>query len=317
LIQVHHSQYMCLDSLYLGIAIMDRFFSRRDIERRYYQLYGAASLLLADKYHDGESAIRLDTLTDFCDGAYTHREMAQAECVILQALNGKLAFPTCYTFLELFLSLEPNEEFYRLHHEICMCALDWASLSSWCLYLDPSKVAATALMLANHQWAREGMEFWPHNLRSFTQYSVDDLRNCARWIVKGDGGRWTLVSDHQVVWQHSLSGVTAKYSEIGYPHLLLPYLSRQTTKTLDPLYRLDGKPKSKKCGRRVKKRHCPWHAVLDKPCPVHHQSAVDDSEGLDLWIASKRMRRTRRSQDARNYDGLVENRSCAQTTLDG
>jgi len=262
MIQVHYAARVCSDSLYLGVAIMDEFMSMLRPRKTYILLYGAASLLLASKYHDGRHAIKLATLTDYCEGNFTCEDMKRAESFVWQTLRGKFSFPTCHTFLECLLALDPNEEFYRYHHEICICALDRALLSSKCLAVPPSKVAATALMLANHQWVFEGMQFWPDNLRRFTRYSVWDMYTCAGWILEDLPAKLKRISNNQVVWVQKLRGIKAKYRDKGYPLLILPYVSPNNTKTLAPLY----PEKSKK---KDYLRHCPWHVNLKRPCPVH------------------------------------------------
>jgi len=206
---------------------MDRYLSAHNIPTRKIQLIAAASLLLADKYHMQDNAINLATITYLCDDQYSRQQVADAEMKILLEINGYLSYPTCYTFMQCFWALEPEQEFYRRHCDICTYGLDRALFLPSCINVAPSALAAAALLLANHQWARDGMEYWPQEIASFTGYARGGLLDLANVILKDKIPKPS---------HFKLEALDDRYQELGHPHLFLPYISPGPTKSLDFLY---------------------------------------------------------------------------------
>jgi len=225
--QVHDQNCMLRDSLYLGVSIMDRYLSEHNVPTHKIQLMAAASLLLAEKYHMQENAITLATITYMCDDQYSRQQVADAEVKILRGVGGYLSYPTCYTFMQCFWALEPDHEFYRPHSDICTYGLDRALFLPSCIDKAPSAVAAAALLLANHQWARDGMEYWPQEIAGFSGYGRAGLLDLADNILKGKIPKPS---------RFKLQALDDRYRELGHPHLFLPYISPGPTKSLDFLY---------------------------------------------------------------------------------
>jgi len=225
--QVHELYCMLPDSLYLGVRIMDRYLSAHSVPARKIQLIAAASLLLADKYHTQDNAITLAEVARLCDDEYSHKQVADAEIKIFLEMDGYLSFPTSYTIMQCFWALEPEHEFYRPHRDICTYCLDRTLFLPSCIDKAPSAVAAAALLLANHQWARDGMEYWPQEIASFSGYGREGLLDLANIILKGKIPKPSC---------YKLEALDDRYWELGHPHLLLPFISPGPTKSLDYLY---------------------------------------------------------------------------------
>lgn len=92
LIQVNSRFQFLQETLYMGIAIMDRFLQVQPISRGKLQLVGVTSLLVASKYEEMYSP----EVADFAyitDNAYTTSQIREMEMIILRELNFDLGRP--------------------------------------------------------------------------------------------------------------------------------------------------------------------------------------------------------------------------------
>uniref|UniRef100_A0A672JR29 G2/mitotic-specific cyclin-B2 n=1 Tax=Salarias fasciatus TaxID=181472 RepID=A0A672JR29_SALFA len=98
LVQVHSRFQLLQETLFLTVAVLDRFLQVQPVSRRKLQLVGVASMLVACKYEETFSP----TAGDFAyitDGAFTAAQVLTMEQLILTALRFRLGRPLPLHFL--------------------------------------------------------------------------------------------------------------------------------------------------------------------------------------------------------------------------
>ncbi|XP_005998783.1 G2/mitotic-specific cyclin-B2 isoform X3 [Latimeria chalumnae] len=98
LIQVHSRFQLLQETLYMTIALMDRFLQVQPVSRKKLQLVGVTSMLLASKYEE----MYVPEIGDFVyitDNAYTKGQIREMEMIILKRLNFNLGRPLPPHFL--------------------------------------------------------------------------------------------------------------------------------------------------------------------------------------------------------------------------
>ena len=146
LIDVHARFKLFDETLFLTINIIDRYLSKKSINKKYFQLLGITAMFIASKYED----IYPPDLKEFIfmtDNAYTREELMKLECDILDIIEFNMTYPTSLRFLEIFkkrLHLK-DLDFNRCRYFIEICLFDYN-----CCHFSPSLIAATSIML-NHK----------------------------------------------------------------------------------------------------------------------------------------------------------------------
>lgn len=98
LVQVHLKFKLLQETLYLTVAILDRFLATSDIKRSNLQLVGVTSMLIASKFEE----IYAPEVNDFVyitDNAYTYEQILEMEIKILNTLEFNLNHPLPLHFL--------------------------------------------------------------------------------------------------------------------------------------------------------------------------------------------------------------------------
>ena len=101
LIEVHQKFQLQKETLYITIALIDRYLELQQCSKSELQLVGTAALMVACKYEE----IYPPELKDFVyvtARAYTKEDVLQMEYRILSVLSFDLTFPTALRFLERF-----------------------------------------------------------------------------------------------------------------------------------------------------------------------------------------------------------------------
>jgi len=143
LIDVHAKFKLTTETLFLTINIIDRYLSKKSIHRKYLQLLGVTSMLIASKYED----IYPPEIKDFIfmtDNAYTKDELIEMENDILDKIQFNMTYPTSFRFLEIFRKILKLKEidYYR-----CRFLLEIALFDYNCCHFSPSLIAATSIFL--------------------------------------------------------------------------------------------------------------------------------------------------------------------------
>uniref|UniRef100_A0A8C5XI16 Cyclin B2 n=1 Tax=Microcebus murinus TaxID=30608 RepID=A0A8C5XI16_MICMU len=98
LVQVHSKFRLLQETLYMCIAIMDRFLQVQAVSRKKLQLVGITALLLASKYEEMFSP-NIEDFVYITDNAYTSSQIREMETLILKELKFELGRPLPLHFL--------------------------------------------------------------------------------------------------------------------------------------------------------------------------------------------------------------------------
>ncbi|NWI99037.1 CCNB2 protein, partial [Crypturellus undulatus] len=181
LVQVHSRFRLLQETLYMCVAVMDRFLQSHPVPRKRLQLVGVTALLLASKYEE----IFSPDVADFVyitDNAYTSDEVREMEMVILQGLNFDLGRPLPLHFLRRASKAgEADAE----QHTLAKYLMELTLVDYDMVQYHPSEIAAAALCLSQKIL---GHNKWSTKQQYYTGYTEDSLmmpmKHMAKNVVK-------------------------------------------------------------------------------------------------------------------------------------
>merc|ERR1711936_361490 len=146
LIQVHSQFNLLQETLYLTVAILDRFLqnSATKIERKQLQLVGVAAMFIASKYEE-MYAPEIGDFVYITDRAYTESQIREMEIKILGTLRFELGRPLPLHFLRRN-SKAGNVD--ALTHTLAKYAMELTLVDYKMAHIRPSVIAAAALALS-------------------------------------------------------------------------------------------------------------------------------------------------------------------------
>ena len=180
LIEVHFKFHLLSETLYICINIIDRYLSKKNINRKYLQLLGVTSLFIACKYEEIYSPTSKD-LIFMTDNAYKKEEMIQMESDILNIIHFDLTYPTSFRFLEIYKHYLDLDEinFYRCSY------LNEISLINYNLCsFNPSLIACVSLYLNLKSNILYFKGYNEEQLFNITGYKKIDIKNCLNRLIK-------------------------------------------------------------------------------------------------------------------------------------
>ncbi|XP_065512965.1 G2/mitotic-specific cyclin-B1 [Caloenas nicobarica] len=140
------------ETLYMTVAIIDRFIQDNAVPKRTLQLVGVTAMFIASKYEEMLSP----TVEDFAyitNYSYTSRQICQMEMKILQALGFCLGCPLPPHFLRR-ASMIAEVDFEQ--HVLAKYLMELSIVDYDMVHFPPSKIAAAAsclsLKLKGHEW---------------------------------------------------------------------------------------------------------------------------------------------------------------------
>ena len=181
LIDVHAKFKLSTETLFLTINIIDRYLSKKSIHRKYLQLLGVTSLLIASKYED----IYPPEIKDFIfmtDNAYTKGELIKMENDILDKIKFNMTYPTSFRFLEIFKKIINLKEidFYRCRYFIENALFDYN-----CCHFSPSLIAATSIFL-NYKINKakdKDLKYLENKILNGIQYEIKEMMPCLNTLI--------------------------------------------------------------------------------------------------------------------------------------
>ncbi|OMO67546.1 hypothetical protein COLO4_30104 [Corchorus olitorius] len=180
LIEVHRKFELMPETLYLTMNIVDRYLSMRVVPRKELQLVGISAMLIACKYEE----IWAPEVNDFVfisDNAYARQHILVMEKAILEKLDWYLTVPTPYVFLVRYIKASTPSDDKMENLVFFFAELSLVQYSAVVMYC-PSMLAAAAVYAAR---CTLGMSpLWTETLKHHTGYSEDQLKNCAKLLVK-------------------------------------------------------------------------------------------------------------------------------------
>ncbi|KAM4748989.1 G2/mitotic-specific cyclin-B2-like [Rhinophrynus dorsalis] len=168
LIQVHCKFHLLQETLYMAIAIMDRFLQVQPVSRKKLQLVGVASLFIASKYEE----MYCPEISDFVyitDNAFSKAAIREMEMLILKELNFDLGRPLPLHFLRRASKCCSAD---AVQHTLAKYLMELTLLDYDMSHFPPSVIAAAAQCLSQ-KILNSGT--WDATLQFYTGYSQDDL----------------------------------------------------------------------------------------------------------------------------------------------
>ena len=178
LIDVHHKFNLVPETFFLTINIIDRFLSEKVISRQRLQLVGITAMFISSKYEEIASPAVQDFVKITKD-AYTKEEVLRMERIMLQVLDFNLTVASPNVFLKRYLKCGRCTE---LQTFIAMYLVELALMDYALLEFTPSAWACAAVYLAKH--ITEDTEKWDFTLQYYTEKSEDDVKPCARVLLR-------------------------------------------------------------------------------------------------------------------------------------
>ncbi|NXF29437.1 CCNB2 protein, partial [Nyctibius bracteatus] len=181
LVQVHSRFQLLQETLYMCVAVIDRFLQSHPVARKRLQLVGVTALLLASKYEEMLSP----DIADFVyitDNAYTSNEVREMEIVILKELNFDLGRPLPIHFLR---RASKAGEADAKQHTLAKYLMELTLMDYDMVHYRPSEIAAAALCLSQKIL---GHNKWGTKQQYYTGYTEDSLvmtmKHMAKNVVK-------------------------------------------------------------------------------------------------------------------------------------
>jgi len=174
LTQVHQQFSLLQETLYLTVAILDRYLQDNceKLARKDLQLVGVTSMFIASKYEE-MYAPEIGDFVYITDQAYTESQIRDMETKILGALGFELGRPLPLHFLRRN-SKAGNVD--ALTHTLAKYAMEVTLVDYNMVHIKPSMLAASALALslkALDQDDKPIRELWKPTLTYYTSYNFD------------------------------------------------------------------------------------------------------------------------------------------------
>ncbi|KAK5606188.1 G2/mitotic-specific cyclin-B2 [Crenichthys baileyi] len=177
LIQVHSRFQLLQETLYLTVAILDRFLQVQPVSRRKLQLVGVTAMLVACKYEE----MYCPEVGDFSyitDDAFTKPQILEMEQVVLRKLNFQLGRPLPLHFLRR-ASKVANADVEK--HTLAKYLMELTLLDYELVHYRPSEIAAASLCLS--QLLLDGLP-WSPTQQHYSTYDEAHLRPIMQHVAK-------------------------------------------------------------------------------------------------------------------------------------
>ncbi|XP_039261598.1 G2/mitotic-specific cyclin-B2-like [Styela clava] len=177
LIQVHHRFGLLQETLYLTIAILDRFLQIHPVVRTKLQLAGVTAMLLASKYEE-MYAPEVSDFVYITDQAFTRTQILQMEILMLKTLGFNLGRPLPLHFLRRNSkagNVDANQ------HALAKYLMELAMVDYEMCHVPPSQLAAAALCLSTKLI---GGDDWTPTLQHYSRYSYEEIASVVCHLAK-------------------------------------------------------------------------------------------------------------------------------------
>jgi hypothetical protein len=176
LIEVHKQFSLLQETLYLTIAILDRYLQNvcDKVERKKLQLVGVTSMFIASKYEE-MYAPEIGDFVYITDQAYTESEIRDMETKILGTLAFELGRPLPLHFLRRNSKAGSVD---ALTHTLAKYAMELTLVDYNMVHVKPSMLAASALALSLKVFDQDDKpirELWNPTLTHYTSYNFDQI----------------------------------------------------------------------------------------------------------------------------------------------
>ncbi|KAM5339027.1 G2/mitotic-specific cyclin-B2 [Glossophaga mutica] len=177
LVQVHSKFRLLQETLYMCIAIMDRFLQVQPVSRKKLQLVGITALLLASKYEEMFSP-NIEDFVYITDNAYTGAQIREMEALILKELKFELGRPLPLHFLR---RASKAGEVDVEQHTLAKYLMELTLIDYDMVHYHPSKVAAAASCLSQKVL---GQGKWSLKQQHYTGYTENEVLEVMQHMAK-------------------------------------------------------------------------------------------------------------------------------------
>lgn len=164
---------MLPQTLFMTIALIDRYLAIKEVSRSKLQLVGVTALMIIGKYEEIYPPLVKDYVA-VCDSAYTKQEILMMEGEMLLAFDFDLNKSCSLIFLEFFRQKVPMDD-----RAFCFCRymLETALLDTIHLKFNNATLAAGSIFLVNKIFKKDA---WPISLEIITGISESMAKGCAK-----------------------------------------------------------------------------------------------------------------------------------------
>uniref|UniRef100_A0A4W6C6S1 G2/mitotic-specific cyclin-B2 n=1 Tax=Lates calcarifer TaxID=8187 RepID=A0A4W6C6S1_LATCA len=177
LVQVHSRFQLLQETLYLTVAILDRFLQVQPVSRRKLQLVGVTAMLVACKYEE-MYAPEVGDFAYITDNAFTKSQILEMEQLVLRSLKFQLGRPLPLHFLRR-ASKVANSDVER--HTLAKYLMELTLLDYDMVHYRPSEIAAASLCLS--QLLLDGLP-WSPTQQHYSTYDEAHLKPIMQHIAK-------------------------------------------------------------------------------------------------------------------------------------
>lgn len=170
LMQVHARFQLLQETLFLTVALVDRYLQCQVVSRSKLQLLGMGALYVASKYEE-TLVPAVSELAYVADGAYRAAEVLHMEGAILRALDWRLGRPLPLHFLRRNSKAAQVDV---VQHAMAKYILELCLLHYPMAWVKPSEQAAAALCLAIHLCGQG--HSWGATMAHYGRYSEEALQ---------------------------------------------------------------------------------------------------------------------------------------------
>ena len=170
LIEVHLKFKLKENTLFLTINLIDNFLSKNNnLNRKFLQLIGISSLLIASKYEEIFPP-KINDLIFICDYAYNKNEILNMENLILNSIDFNVNFPTIFNFFEIY------NQFFIFDKKIyffCLFIIELTLFEINFLNYSNDEICASAIF-----FSMKIFNIQNENFENFTKFSYLNIINC-------------------------------------------------------------------------------------------------------------------------------------------
>ncbi|XP_058484491.1 G2/mitotic-specific cyclin-B2 isoform X1 [Solea solea] len=177
LVQVHSRFQLLQETLYLTVAVLDRYLQVQPVSRRKLQLVGVTAMLVACKYEE-MYAPEVGDFAYITDNAFTKTQILEMEQLILRGLKFQLGRPLPLHFLRR-ASKVANSDVER--HTLAKYLMELTLLDYNMVHYRPSEIAAASLCLAQQLLDKLP---WSPAQQHYSTYDTAHLKPIMQHIAK-------------------------------------------------------------------------------------------------------------------------------------
>lgn len=149
LIEVHRKFKLLPSTYFLGINLLDRYLSKKQLHRRKLQLCGCTCLWIASKYHE-IYAPEMDDFVYISDNAFSDQDLMSMEIEILKTLSFTLTVPTVLNYGQRYSKISSyylkKEREIKIISDLIMYCIEHSVMSYALCRKKPSLIGAASFV---------------------------------------------------------------------------------------------------------------------------------------------------------------------------